>query len=463
MTDVGKGWIYGAMGLAALFRIHALFANTFHADEALFASFARLIAVWRDPLLRLQPVDKPPLLFYLQALFFPLFGPVEWAARLPNLMASLLLIPLVGVWAWRLFGDEKTAVFSSFFVALIPLNIQFSATAFTDPLLIFWLAASLAAASCKSKSTYSAIFLGLAVGTKHQAWLFLPLLIGLGWHSGWRGRDWRRWLAAFVMAVVSVLLWDWARTGEVRLWQTQLANFGGLRPVWSWELWPRARDWAVLWGQALGSAWWGGLLAVVLLWSAFVAWRSRDRQSWPIRLILLFILGYALLHWLLAIPVWDRYLLPLLPLIALVVGRQLSSRVPIAAFLLLLLLPGAWMARNGRFPIGGQPGADQGAAIVAEALAEAPYGTVLYDHWYSWQWRYHLFDKRVYVSWFPHPDALAAEIVAFGDDGNPHYLALPRTAVSRPIERAVAQAGFHLKPVPLAAPTEVILYEIVPD
>ena len=82
------------MLLGAALRLRGLFANTFHADEALFASWARLIAVWRDPLLLTQPVDKPPLLFYSQALFYPLFGPVEWAARLPSLLASLLLIPV---------------------------------------------------------------------------------------------------------------------------------------------------------------------------------------------------------------------------------------------------------------------------------------------------------------------------------------------------------------------------------
>ncbi|MEZ4516034.1 MAG: glycosyltransferase family 39 protein [Chloroflexota bacterium] len=112
--------IIAACWAGAALRFHSLFANHFHADEALFASWARQIAVWRDPLLLTQPVDKPPLLFYLQALFFPLVGPVEWAARIPNLIASLLLIPLVGVLAWRLYGDGLTAALAAVFVALSP-------------------------------------------------------------------------------------------------------------------------------------------------------------------------------------------------------------------------------------------------------------------------------------------------------------------------------------------------------
>jgi hypothetical protein len=201
-------------------------------------------------------------------------------------------------------------------------------------------------------------------------------------------------------------------------------------------------------------------------------------------LLLLFIAGYLLLHWLLAIPVWDRYLLPLLPLVAVVVGYQLSIvRMPsqmswlfrefqfpkqvyhrpvVVGVLLILLLVGAWRARNGRYPIGGQREADQGAAAVAEALAEAPYGTVLYDYWYSWQWRYHLFDKRVYASWQPHPAALAEELAVFGADGSRHYLVLPDLAMARPFIRAIESAGFVLQPVVLAVPTQMRLYEIVP-
>ncbi|HID54780.1 MAG TPA: hypothetical protein EYP41_22425, partial [Anaerolineae bacterium] len=157
-----KWWRWTLVGLVLLaffLRLRGLFANTFHADEALFASWARLIAVWRDPLLVTQPVDKPPLLFYLQALFYPLQGPVEWAARLPDFIASLLLVPLTAVFARYLERESQVSQISQIFsgplmaaafVAFSPLTIQFSATAFTDPLLTFWLTASLAAlaASC---------------------------------------------------------------------------------------------------------------------------------------------------------------------------------------------------------------------------------------------------------------------------------------------------------------------------
>ena len=126
--------------LGAALRMHGLFANTFHADEALFASWARLIAVWRDPLLQTVAVDKPPLLFYAQALFYPLLGtPAEWPARLPNLIAGILTVPLTARLAHSLYRDGLVTLFATAVVSLSPLAIQFSATAFTDPLLTFWL------------------------------------------------------------------------------------------------------------------------------------------------------------------------------------------------------------------------------------------------------------------------------------------------------------------------------------
>ncbi|HEX6385709.1 MAG TPA: glycosyltransferase family 39 protein [Anaerolineae bacterium] len=500
------------VGFAAILRYRGLFANTFHADEALFASWARLIAVWRDPLLLTQTVDKPPLLFYLQALFYPLLGPVEWAGRLPNFVASLLLVPLVARLVLKLYRDRWVATVAAIFVALSPLAIQFSATAFTDPLLTAFLLASLIATSNKlqvaslpparrlvDSQTCSGFFFGLAIATKHQAWLFLPLLLGLAVLLRWRRRDWSRWLAGFIPVLLLLLLWEVSRTGSLTLWPAQIANFGGLRPIWSWELWPRFRAWLTLsqyvFAPPLLLA---GTVAVAV--PLIKTWRSANGTAAFDLLFILYLVAYGLLHWLLAIPIWDRYLLAATPVVALVLSRGLrqildgqrwigrekiranlanfwffatpslvyprsSLSVGVSSLVLLILLavqlPGAWQARAGRFPIGGQPDADQGASHVALALGDAPYGTVLYDHWYSWQWRYHLFDRRVYVSWFPHPAALVEDLAIFGHDGSRRYLALPNSATAAPVRRALTSSGFQLQPVPIDAQTNISLYQII--
>jgi 4-amino-4-deoxy-L-arabinose transferase-like glycosyltransferase len=454
--------LVGITWLAVVVRFHALFANRFHADEALFASWARLVAVWRDPLLYTQTVDKPPLLFYLQAVAYPLFGPVEWAARLPGLVASLLAIPLTAVLALRVSGQRTAAVIAALFLALTPLAIQFSATAFLDPVLtVFLLAACLFA----RRPATAGLCFGLAVATKYQAWLFLPLILALYRTEHWRGRAWLRWMVGFTPIIILLLGWAAARPDEANLWSQQMVNFGGLRLAWSWELWPRLLAWARLWVLSLG-------FPLVITTLVAILWIASGKLI--ARWLLLFLLAYSLLHWLLAVPVWDRYLLPLMPFLAVLVGvgigrlwAVLSGHyhmvvVGTVAGIALLQLPWVASARNGVLPLGGQPTADQGAAEVAQHLADAPYGTVLYDHWYSWHWRYHFFDRGVYVSWFPNAQALVEELRVFhratAGDGVSRYVVLPATAVARPVIRAVEDAGFRLIPVYRAS--QMILYQV---
>jgi 4-amino-4-deoxy-L-arabinose transferase-like glycosyltransferase len=476
MPSLLRIFLPAASWLGALLRFRALFANSFHADEALFAGWARHIAVWRDPLLLGQPVDKPPLLFYFQAAFYPLFGPVEWAARMPNLIASLLLIPLTGILAWRLFRDTWAAGVAALIVAVAPLSIQFSATAFSDPLLTFWLIAAfcLAVRPARRRQSDSTIhpFLaglawGLALTTKYQALLFLPLLLGLAVHSRWRGDDWRRGIAGVVVGTLPFVLWLVARSESGGLFARQWANIGGLRTAWSWELGPRLLAQADLWQVGLG---YPILIAGLVSIGVLIAGRRVQSTTFTTgdRMLALFIVAYGLLHWFWSVPIWDRYLLPLLPLVAILIGRGVSgmigyidrcntdpswrsvSRVLPGVLLVILAvshLPVAAAARAGLYPIGGRASADGGAGQVARLLADAPYGTVLYDHWYSWHWRYHLFDRRVYVSWFPHADALLADLSVFGGGDGHRYIALPKGAPAAPIARRLVDAGYHLEPV----------------
>ncbi|GAB4275695.1 MAG: glycosyltransferase family 39 protein [Candidatus Promineifilaceae bacterium] len=466
MVQKRLGWI--VIFLAGWWlRVPGLFANRFFADEALFATWARYIAVWREPFLQGLPVDKPPLLFYTQALFYPLFGPVTWAARMPNLLASLVLIAVTAVFVRRCFLQQETAVLAATLVALSPMAIQFSPTAFIDPLLTALVMGSLA---WHKRPPLSGLLFGLALLTKYQALLFLPLLAAFAWLDSWHFRAIRQWMAGFLPTAALYLLWDIGRTGTLSLFQQQVSNYGGIRLAWSWELWPRLVAWARLWWLAWGG--WplllvGGALVLLPFWAKPTA--PKAAVDWVLGG---FVTGYTAVHWLLAIPAWDRYLLPGAPLTAVLLARFIMAAFPKrfnrysliinCGLVVLFLLPGAWQARNGRLPIGGSPTADSGAQEIAQLLYDAPYGTVLYDHWYSWQWRYHLFDRRVYVSWLPYPAALADELAAFGQDGAPRYVALPADERARPFMMAVSQVGSQLVDISPPSATGIRLYQIVP-
>jgi 4-amino-4-deoxy-L-arabinose transferase-like glycosyltransferase len=472
-----------AVWCGAVFRFHSLFANTFHADEALFAGWARLIAAWRDPLLITQAVDKPPLLFYVQALSYPVAGPVEWAARMPSFIASLLLIPLTAR-AATITCDRQAGVVAAFVVALAPLAIQFSGTAFSDPLLTLWLTAALVSAlqsrhlrserPVRSRDSFwMGIFFGLALMTKYQAALFLPLFVGLAYLSGWRRSDWFRALAGLAAMMVLLLAWVAARPEAGGLLGLQWANIGGLRLSRSWELLSRFRASLVVWQLSLGRPMLIGLSFLSL--GSLSLRRVRAAIHPAEALIAVFVVAYVSLHWLWAVPVWDRYLLPILPLVALIAGGALSrlwttsragrlERLALGALAVLFIglqATVAMTARKGAFPIGGQPTADGGAGAAARSLMDAPYGTVLYDHWYSWQWRYQLFDSRVYISWFPNVDVLLADLEVFAGSGAERYIALPVSDASRPIHRRLSESGYRLEPAAgQSESTGMVIYRI---
>jgi 4-amino-4-deoxy-L-arabinose transferase-like glycosyltransferase len=461
--------LIGLVWTAAFFRIHSLFTNHFHADEALFASWARLIAVWRDPMLLAQSIDKPPLLFYLQSAFYPLFGPVEWAARIPNFVTALLLIPLVAILAWHLYRDSQAAILVALFITLSPLAIQFSSTAFTDPLLVFLIAAAILFLIYRPSPAFSGLIFGLAVATKYQAWLFLPLLLGLAWLRSWEMRQVRRWFLGFAPVFLLLIIWEIGHGSIFNLWSRQINNFGGLRLAWSWELPNRLEQWGQLWRMSLGNWIFVVLFVIGCIILAARSVQERDKAARIDLLLIIFIASYIILHWLLAVPVWDRYLLPLMPYVAILLARsifvmlegtanifgrfrtgiefRIVNLIIPAVYLvpvLALLIPGALQAREGLWPLGGQLDSDQGAWQVAEILATEPYGTILYDHWYSWQWQYHLLDKKVYTSWFPYPAALVEDLQVFGNTAGRRYIVLPDSKEALPVLRAIEKTDYFL-------------------
>ncbi|MDX1664118.1 MAG: glycosyltransferase family 39 protein [Candidatus Promineifilaceae bacterium] len=394
--------------LAAIFRVHGLFTSAFHPQEALYATWGREIAAGNAPFLRGAPLQEPPGLPYLLALFYTLPGlTAAWVARLPAFIGSLLLVPLTARLVWSVYHDRLAMVIATVFIALSPFAIQFSATAFAAPLATVLLVAALAtaagAAGDKDRSSpLAGIFFALAVATQEEAWLFLPLLVGLLIFTALRGaarrqsnalgRRIRRTLTSFMFGALPLLLvlllWQLVRSDDLVLPGGQMENLLHSRLVWSWELWPRLEAWGELVGIMIGSPIVTFLLVLAL--PIFLALLIYE-QDWPTafdQLFLLFLLAYLVLHWFIALPVQDRSLLSLLPLLALLLGRFLSrvvaftahelpapARAPVqgalVVALVLLMLPSAWAGREGAFPVGGRQGAQELAhptALAAEGV-----------------------------------------------------------------------------------------------
>lgn len=440
------------MLLGAWLRAKGLFDNSFYTDEALFASWARLISTGRDPFLQAQLVDKPPLLFYMQVVAFRLLRSSEWAARLPNWIASVALIPLVYRWIVNWWRDCWAGLFAAAMVALSPFAIQFSGTAFTDPLMVTLVVGSLA----QSTPNKRGLLFGLALATKYQAILLLPLVM-------WWRVDWR----VVVGTMIGVAGWMWV-SGQAFLGSGDALLIGGIRPITSYELLPRWQQWQNYLNTVFG---------IPILWvfipctiGIFLSCHSHPRRN--SLLILWFnIVLYFCFHWLLATAVYDRYMLPMVVMMAALVGvgvgvtriegnadgRKRYIYVGLLFTVYCLLFTVGVGARNGGFAIGGQVDADEGSAEIAAYFADAPYGTVLYDHWYSWQWRYHLLETGVYTEWTPDPRTLVENLDVFYDAHR--YLILPADARAAPFQRALRKGGYALEK--RLQSDEMILYQIV--
>ena len=422
--------ILGGAGL----RMAGLFSIGLSSDEALFATWAKLINTGRDPLLTATAVDKPPVLFYVQAAFLGVLDSAEIAPLIPNLVASLLLIPLTYILVKLQFNDHRGAMLAALLVTVSPFLIRFSATAFTDPLALTLFAAS-AVCAIRGRSIYAGLLFALAIGTRFPIVILLPILLTL---QAGKFR-WRRFLMGGAPIILLLGCWIWLTQGKSWLSSGDATLLRGLRPIASWELLPRLENWQIVLDGGFGfSIWMLALLPIVIL-----SWQGVEVDK--------LYLGYALLffafHWLFATATYDRYLLPLVWLLTILLARSVSlaprmrfGRLNVQTALVVFVLFGSVFAVDDR---AGGISADSGTATLTSHFADHPYGTVLYDHWYSWQSRYYLFDERVHVAWIAHPDSLVENLDVFYDDNR--YIILPDDARSERFHNTLTLAGYHLE------------------
>ena len=112
-------WFWLALALVALY-VRGLFLDVMDVDASQYASIS-MEMLQNGQWLQVQHrgadyLDKPPLLFWLSASSFGIFGLSNWAYKLPSLLAAC-----AGVWAtYRfalLFYGKKTARHAAFILA----------------------------------------------------------------------------------------------------------------------------------------------------------------------------------------------------------------------------------------------------------------------------------------------------------------------------------------------------------
>ena len=447
----------------------------------------------------------------------------ETAARLPSLLASMVSIALVYALGRDLFGDVRVGLLAAFLLALSPFDILFASTAFTDPLMTALVLAALLAA-IRGWLGAAGILSGLAAATKQQALLFLPLVVAIGLLSArlpkssrlpkpetsapfhppisdiqslisrlW-GHPWVRFALGFTLVAGGVFWWDSARVQRPGFFKQGLISYGGLGPAQPEALDERAGEWLRLAGDFWVSPWFNALLLGALAAWVIGSIRSvtlseakslpfrigkilrfahapRDISRWvPIPGLLslskvdlalgAFIACFLVLHWLVGFQVWDRYLLGLVPLAALLaarafvaLGRAIRSapwrRIYAAGLGLALVLslvgPVAKAARS-ELPLGGDHGAYGGIdALAAYVRTRVPPGAVLYHYWLGYHYRFYLYGAPLRLHWYPDLADLTHDAYVYRRE--PRYIAFPSWRDSTPEMEALASAGIRLVPV----------------
>ncbi len=467
---MSRGWgapqwaVVGVVLVAWALRLLPLLNTPLHPDEALYGYWGLLIGRGRDPWLVGGTVYKPPLLPYLVALSQALLGDTTIALRFPGLVAGLVCVPLVGVLAQALYREAGLGVSAGTAVALSPFGVVFSGTAFPDPIMVVLGVAGCVAAA-RGWMRWAGLLVGLSFVTKQTGVVWWPLVMGIALAQGLRSGDAVRELAACCLVpTLMAFAWDRVRVaqGGDSFWSAGVVGYGGLRLIWSHELWPRLRAWVGLMRSLFLSTPVNGLVLMgmlMLVWDGLCR-HPRTLDGFLDQLLVSFCLVYALLHWLIAFPVWDRYLLPLLPILAVLLGRILmyaalrwrrhvarSVGGMVGAVLLgLLLLVPAFRGSTGRSSLGAERANYQGIEDVLALFKELPEGAVVYHHWLGWHYHYALFDGPAYLAYWPTPGWLARDVQAFGK-GDPRYIAFPAWESTVRVEQALQEVGYVLEPV----------------
>jgi hypothetical protein len=211
------------------------------------------------------------------------------------------------------------------------------------------------------------------------------------------------------------------------------------------------------------------LLALLVLGVGIGLRRGCHRLVFFDRLLMAFSLAYLLVHLATTMPPWDRYALPLVPPLALVLGHGLASlwgtlgrfrldwRLSARSLLLserlrpwlvaALAITGAftlWLASFSSIPVGDATAYDSAAPLSDYVRETQPPGTILYHHWLGWHYGYYLSGASVDLRYWEDGADLVAKAAA--EPQQRQLIAFPAGRDQRDARNLLAAAGLSLQP-----------------
>ena len=342
--------------LATALRLPFTVREMYHNDE--YLSLMRSLAIYNgDFFMAKVASQKPPLYYLILATLFTVAGYSRSIALVPCFLFSLATIVLVYLIAQRIYRQTLLSLAAAFFVTVSVFHILFSPTILLDPLMILfgllsWLAI------LDHRYLLAGVCFGLSCATKQQGVLFAPFLGCCFLHELAEGgplyRRWRELLRISIGPLVTgglLLAWGLAPRenklnfiyGQIQSEQLAVGRNNSLLVNPFTEGWAvlarRFSDWWRYFDVVLGYQWQSiatlcGLSLLVLI--PLIRKRRDEAWFWDL-LLLTWIACFLVFHSLVRFRFIDRYMLPLVPFVALAFARVL-----VAASQWLLDRSGSW-------------------------------------------------------------------------------------------------------------------------
>ncbi|WP_161604429.1 ArnT family glycosyltransferase [Roseiconus nitratireducens] len=220
---MGAAWIV-LLGLASVVLFPNLSYPLIEPDETRYAQIALEMVQSRDwvtPTLGGQAyLDKPPLMYWLTATSFSIFGPNVAAARLPSILSAMATVVLWFAWGRRVLGDRAAwlgavslTLCGGFVVAGRFLILDSLLTLFTTACLLAGYIALREDRTCWRWWMTSATLCALGILAKGPVALVLcvPILIANGWLCDNQTRPrWSHWVMFSIPVLVICVPWYFA-------------------------------------------------------------------------------------------------------------------------------------------------------------------------------------------------------------------------------------------------------------
>jgi 4-amino-4-deoxy-L-arabinose transferase-like glycosyltransferase len=279
---------------------------------------------WVTPTLAGEPwLEKPPLFYWLAGASFSVLGETEAAARVPSVLAAVLLVFATALVGARLYGSAA-GLHGGFACGLSLLPFAYGRAASMDMLLASTVTAAVGLVALRVLGVagrlsivFAAAFAGLAVLAKGPLGLLLPGLVATGYVLA--TREWR-WLRELVSPLAIAALLAVAAPWYVAIWLDQGRHFLDV-----FLLDHNVQRFTSTIHNHPGPPWYylPVLLAGLFPWSGLAVpavWRTSPRASRADLFVLLW-LSLPFVFFSLAGSKLPGYILPCVPPLAILVGR----------------------------------------------------------------------------------------------------------------------------------------------